>query len=136
MLNYVNQKIPNNLGNLLKERCLTQADAVRLSGLTRPTVKRLVEGEDSYISKMAILCDSLGILMSDVYGKMGDIHQEAHSHDHSTANNIGYQIVSSVKENDSLKQRIKDLENLVEAKETLLKTQEKLLKIYEEKLGD
>ncbi|MDE6636705.1 MAG: hypothetical protein K2K32_00560, partial [Muribaculaceae bacterium] len=106
----------------------------RLSGLSRPTVKKLIEGEDSYISKMAVLCDSLNIPLSEVYGR-GSFHQEAHSHDNSTANNIGYQIVSStVKECEALHQRVRDLENLVETKDKLLKSQEKLLKMIEEKI--
>lgn len=132
MLNYVNEKIPNNLGKVLEARSLTLADVVRLSGLTRPTVKKLIEGEDSYISKMAILCDSLNLPISAAYDDRKDIHQEAHSHDQSTANNISYQIVSgATKECEHLQQRVKDLENIIAAKDKLLEAQDKLLKIYD-----
>lgn len=137
MLNYVNGKIPNNLEEILRKASLTQADVIRISGLSRPTVKRILDGDDMYLSNVAKLCDSLGISISEAYGKQSELHQESHSYDNSTSTTIGFQhIHGSVQECDNLRQRIKDLEELVEIKDRLLASQEKLLKIYENKNND
>lgn len=129
MLNFVNGKIPNNLRELLIEKNLTIADTVRMSGLSRPTVTKLIEGNDSYISKIAKFCDSLGLSLSTVYGSQSSIHQEVHSHDHSNPSTIGYQVVQGNIDSDekSLRQRITDLEKVIETQDKLLSTQEKLI---------
>ena len=86
---------------------------------------RLVEGDDCYLSKMAILCDSIGVTLSEVFGS--SYHQENHAHDHSSPTMIGYSFGQS--EITHLKQRIKDLETLIEAKD-------QLLRMYESKKTD
>lgn len=126
MLNYVNDKIPNNLNSILESRGLTISDVTRISGMTRPTVKKLVDGDDSYLSKMAHLCDCLDISMSEAYGK-SYIHQENHGHDNSKTTMIGIQHENF----GSLMQRVRDLEDIIKSKDELLDVQRKLLKLYE-----
>lgn len=126
MLNNVNGKIPNNLRSIMNARGFTIADAVRMTGMTRPTVMKLIDGEDSYISKIALLCDSLGVCMSEIYGK-NTYHQENHAHGNSKPTMIGYQFNQA--ENTFLRQRIKDLEELLSARE-------KIIKLYESREED
>lgn len=124
MLNYVNGKIPNKLESILLKRSLTASDLVRMSGLSFPTVKKIVEGGDCLISKLAVVCDTLGISLSDVFGDSQTLHQESHGYDQSQTTMIGYSYGSP----RLLQQRIQDLEEIVS-------TKDKLIKMYEEKLG-
>lgn len=121
-------EIPNNLNDILIDKNFTIADCVRRSGLTRPTVKKLVDGEDSYISKMKTLADSIGVSLADIYSGPGTVRQENKSYDNSMMTNIGYQI-SNVddKYNDLLKRRIEDLENLVKTKDELLLAKQEII---------
>ncbi|MCM1490726.1 MAG: helix-turn-helix transcriptional regulator [Muribaculum sp.] len=136
MLKDVNQLIPNNLTAILKEKNLTIADCVRKSGLTRPTVKKLVDGEDSYISKMKSLADGIGVSLSSIYSNAGSVFITSSSHDNSTTTNVGFQVKSDSEEDpNTLKKRIEDLENLLETKEDLIRTKDELLRSKEELLA-
>lgn len=122
--------IPNNLELILSEKNLTIADCVRKSGLTRPTVKKLVEGEDSYISKMKTLADGIGVNLSTIYRDMGSVVIKSSSHDHSSTTNVGYQVKGdSEGAMKALRQRISDLEIIVNTKDKLLATQEELIRL-------
>lgn len=130
MLKDVNSLIPNNLTAILKDKKLSIADCVRMSGLTRPTVKKLVDGEDSYISKMKSLADGIGVSLSSIYSSNGSVFITSSSHDHSTTTNVGFQVKADSKDDPkALKQRISDLEKLLEAKEELLATKDELIAI-------
>lgn len=137
MLNYVNGKIPNNLESLFKERSLSIREVAKISGMSRTTVINIVSGGDSFISKIAQLCDIFDLRLCDIYGEKSQIHQETHTHDNSSAQVVGSQYVShSYLECKMLRQRITDLENLLESKDKLLKAQEKIIKRYEKKSSD
>lgn len=135
MLKDVNQLIPNNLCGILSEKNLTIADCVRKSGLTRPTVKKLVDGEDSYISKMKILADSIGVSLSAIYSNVPiSVHQDNNSYNQSSMSPIGYQVVQGdARTLASLEQRIKDLENLVRTKDELLASKDEILSLLRNK---
>lgn len=130
MLKDVNELIPNNLTAILKEKNLTIADCVRMSGLTRPTVKKLVDGEDSYISKMKSLADGIGVSLASIYSNAGSVFITSSSHDQSTTTNVGFQVKADSSEDPkALKQRISDLEKLLEAKEEILAIKDELIAI-------